>query len=275
MSLSYSNKPCRQNSSKTPASVHSKKRRCADEDEQIPVAFRAFHWQPVRSTKKIASIAFRSGTRGLWQPRGCFGLEGRRGSIFSQSSSGIRQPSSFTTSPIPTVDHRRDRWSTPTGIGSKGHHRATEERVRLWSCVQPALMGQAANELERLDRDVRRALPNTVLGRAARGVTPVLVSAWKLRTRLLGDTIQPRTIVTRYRDSRAGRHTPLVLGVDRPPTADDHKSFAPPGRLRHSIASDRQLTRALFRDDLSFAPGSSRRWLTPCPSKVYGAIPSC
>jgi hypothetical protein len=31
----------------------------------MPVTFSAFHWQPVRSTKKIASIAARSGTRGL------------------------------------------------------------------------------------------------------------------------------------------------------------------------------------------------------------------
>jgi hypothetical protein len=48
-----------------PASVHSWNRRCAEDDEQIPVAFSAFHWHPVRSTKKIASIAARSGTRGL------------------------------------------------------------------------------------------------------------------------------------------------------------------------------------------------------------------
>jgi hypothetical protein len=49
--------------SNTPCSVHSKKRRCADELEQIPVAFSAFHWQPVRNTNKIAFIALRSGTR--------------------------------------------------------------------------------------------------------------------------------------------------------------------------------------------------------------------
>jgi hypothetical protein len=30
----------------------------------MPVALSAFHWQPVRNTKKMASIAFRSGTRG-------------------------------------------------------------------------------------------------------------------------------------------------------------------------------------------------------------------
>ena len=62
----------------------------------MPVAFRAFHWQPVRNTKKIAAIAARSGTRGLWQPSGCAGRGGRSGAIFAHSSSGSRQPSSFT-----------------------------------------------------------------------------------------------------------------------------------------------------------------------------------
>ena len=36
----------------------------------MPVAFRAFHWQPVRRTKKMASIALRSSTRGRWHPNG-------------------------------------------------------------------------------------------------------------------------------------------------------------------------------------------------------------
>jgi hypothetical protein len=37
--------------------VHSWKRRCAEEDEQMPVWFKAFHRHPVRSTKKMASMA--------------------------------------------------------------------------------------------------------------------------------------------------------------------------------------------------------------------------
>jgi hypothetical protein len=63
--LSYSNNPCRQISSKTPARSHSWKRRCAELDEQIPVALSAFHCIPVRNTNRIASIASRSHTRGL------------------------------------------------------------------------------------------------------------------------------------------------------------------------------------------------------------------
>ena len=62
----------------------------------MPVSRSAFHWQPVRSTKKIASIAKRSGTRGLWQPSGCFGRGGSSGSISAHSASGSRQPSSRT-----------------------------------------------------------------------------------------------------------------------------------------------------------------------------------
>ena len=62
----------------------------------MPVSLRAFHWHPVRSTKKMASIAARSGTRGLWQPSGCGGRGGSSGSILAQSVSGSRQPSSRT-----------------------------------------------------------------------------------------------------------------------------------------------------------------------------------
>lgn len=51
----------------------------------MPVALSAFHWQPVRRTKKIASIAARSGTRGLWPPKGCFGRSGSSGAIFAHS----------------------------------------------------------------------------------------------------------------------------------------------------------------------------------------------
>ena len=60
------------------------------------MALSAFHWHPVRSTKKIASIAARSGTRGLWQPKGCAGRGGGSGVIFAHSPSGSRQPSSRT-----------------------------------------------------------------------------------------------------------------------------------------------------------------------------------
>ena len=56
-----------------------------------PVASSAFHWQPVRSTKKMPSRTCRSGTRGRWHPRGCtfFWRTGIKGSINSHNSSDI------------------------------------------------------------------------------------------------------------------------------------------------------------------------------------------
>ena len=88
------------------------------------MALSAFHWQPVRSTKKIASIARRSGTRGLWQPKGCPGRSGSRGSISAQSASGSRQPSSQTACPfinsVPGSIHAQMGTDQilPSGIGS-------------------------------------------------------------------------------------------------------------------------------------------------------------
>lgn len=62
---SYSKSPKRHISENTPALTHFWNARWALELWQIPVAFKAFHWQPVRRTKKMASIALRGGTEGL------------------------------------------------------------------------------------------------------------------------------------------------------------------------------------------------------------------
>src|SRR3954465_11058123 len=58
------------------------------------------HWLPVRRTKKIPSIAARSGTRGLWQPSGWRGRGGSSTTIRSHKASGIRQPLSWIIWPI-------------------------------------------------------------------------------------------------------------------------------------------------------------------------------
>ncbi len=76
------------------------KRLWAEELVQMPVMFKAFHCMPVRKTSRMASMALLSGTRERWQPKGCEGRSGRRGSIFSHRESGIRQPSSRSTSPM-------------------------------------------------------------------------------------------------------------------------------------------------------------------------------
>ena len=97
---SYCIKPSRQNISNTPAASHSRNRRYAEAQEHIPVAFRAFHWHPVRNTNKMPFSALRSGTRGLWHPKGCSLRGGSKGSIRTHKRSGIRQPSSFVTRPM-------------------------------------------------------------------------------------------------------------------------------------------------------------------------------
>ncbi|OIQ81588.1 hypothetical protein GALL_366410 [mine drainage metagenome] len=94
-------RPSRQMAMKTPATSHPRNRRYAEPQEHIPVADSAFHWQPVRNTNRIAFIASRSGTRGLWHLNGCSLRSGSKGSILSHKLSGNRQPSSFMISPIP------------------------------------------------------------------------------------------------------------------------------------------------------------------------------
>src|SRR3954462_8470596 len=105
--------------------THSWKRRWAEEEEQIVVSRRAFHWQPVSSTKKIASIAARSGTRGLWHPNGGAGRAGTNLCILAHSASGKRQPSSRTHRfgvLRTTLFSITQRWVSqgivPTGIGT-------------------------------------------------------------------------------------------------------------------------------------------------------------
>src|SRR5579872_3034155 len=61
---SYWFNPLAQSWWKTPAATHCWNLKCAVELLQMPVAFSAFHWQPVRKTKKIPFIAVRSATRG-------------------------------------------------------------------------------------------------------------------------------------------------------------------------------------------------------------------
>ena len=108
LSASYSVSPSAHRSWKTPAAFHSWKRRWAEELEQIPVALSAFHWQPVRSTKKIASIARRLSTRGRWPPKRCGLPGGSKGSIRSHNASGIRHWSSLAIA-LPSSPRRTSR----------------------------------------------------------------------------------------------------------------------------------------------------------------------
>ena len=76
----------------------------------------------------MASMAARSGTRGLWHPQGCCFRGGSNGSIFAQSSSGIRHLSPLTAcfiAGIPLLNHPTMKFSVgppkvSTGLGSYG-----------------------------------------------------------------------------------------------------------------------------------------------------------
>jgi hypothetical protein len=101
---SYSSNPVFHRARKTPSATHSWKRSWAVEPGQNLVASRAFHWQPVRSTKKMASMQTRSGVRGRPPPnRWVLTCSGKCISISAHRSSGMRQSSgtgwSFITSP--------------------------------------------------------------------------------------------------------------------------------------------------------------------------------
>jgi hypothetical protein len=93
---SYSSKPAFHISRNTPAWTHSWKRSWAVEPGQNLVASSAFHWQPVRRTKKMASRQMRSGVRGLPPPnRWVFTCSGSNQAISCHKSSGMRQLSSL------------------------------------------------------------------------------------------------------------------------------------------------------------------------------------
>jgi hypothetical protein len=105
----------------------------------MPVPFRAFQGHPVRRTNTIAFMASRLGTRGLWQPSGCGGGEGKSGSIFAHSSSGIVQRSSLVTRPMRTAIAR---------FGCRGQFFASSGQPRTvapgrWSLMERLVLGQA------------------------------------------------------------------------------------------------------------------------------------
>jgi hypothetical protein len=96
---SYSSKPAFHISKKTPCWTQRWKRSWAVEPGQNLVASKAFHWQPVRRTKKMASIQARSDVGGRPPPKGwVFTRLGISQSISAHKSSGMRQSSGTTGS---------------------------------------------------------------------------------------------------------------------------------------------------------------------------------
>ena len=81
-------------------------------------------------------------------------------------------------------------------------------RARLYSHLLPLIADRAVNETERrrateLDAEQQRLLgPLRARERALRFGVGLLAARWDVRLRLLGDRIQPETIVTHYRGGR-------------------------------------------------------------------------
>jgi hypothetical protein len=78
-------------------------------------------------------------------------------------------------------------------------------RTREYGILLPVVAKYAVNEKERqralaLEDDISRTLgPPTVKEKLLKVAARVLAARWKLRLRILGDTIQPATIVTRFK----------------------------------------------------------------------------
>jgi hypothetical protein len=92
-------------------------------------------------------------------------------------------------------------------------------RAREYALILPALARSAVNDLERervaaLERRVRAAFGAPGLGqRALRLAARAAAARWRWRVRLVGDGIQPRTLMTRY---AAIRHAPVVAAPAAP-----------------------------------------------------------
>ena len=83
-----------------------------------------------------------------------------------------------------------------------------ENQARSWRLILPAIEKHAVNEIERrrareLGRRARRLFGLRTWERLAGMGAVALSTLWKLRLQLIGDTIQPKTIVTRDHSSAA------------------------------------------------------------------------
>lgn len=136
LNASYSARPACQKRRKKPSATHARKRSCAVELGQMPVAESAFHWQPVRSTKKMPLAQVRSATRGRPPPkRWVFGCSAKSGSINAHNSS-------LRTNCLPVLPMRL-AWGRVRGFGSGVFTRQTYHQtsysdrhlasaVRIW-----------------------------------------------------------------------------------------------------------------------------------------------
>ena len=90
-----------------------------------------------------------------------------------------------------------------------------ERRVKGWSPMLPTIARHAVNETEarrttELQREIAALFPPKVADRVKQVAVGALAAAWKLRLALLGDVIQPATILTRY-PAGARRSGPVIV----------------------------------------------------------------
>lgn len=80
-------------------------------------------------------------------------------------------------------------------------------QTRTYALILRSIARNAVNDRERslaldLDQRIRRRFPRRLSEHLAATAAVLLTDLWKLRLKLRGDQIQPRTIVTRYRAER-------------------------------------------------------------------------
>ena len=83
-----------------------------------------------------------------------------------------------------------------------------ERKLRSWSVLLPVAARYPVDDTERqraerLDKQVQRVLGSSLVERLRRAAGLAFAAAWKLRISLLGDGIQPKTLVTHYPAGRA------------------------------------------------------------------------
>jgi hypothetical protein len=84
------------------------------------------------------------------------------------------------------------------------------DKARSWSVILPAVSRNAVNSLERKRSDALFERATLLFGqglleRAAGFATITLAGLWKLRIKIFGDRLQPKTIVTRYPAAASSR----------------------------------------------------------------------
>jgi hypothetical protein len=106
--------------------------------------------------------------------------------------------------------------------------RAEQLRKRTldYAPILAAIEKHAVNDRERqraldLERKITAAFgPRTIVAKLGRAASVLLSAAWKLRLRTIGDGIQPKTIITRYRASAQTKSGQTAKIVPIRPSAD-------------------------------------------------------